>query len=219
MANRRMFAKSLVQSSKFLRMPVSSRLLYYDIGMNADDDGYCEWYPVLQMSGAKEQDLQVLQANGFIKIFDNDVLIVINWKENNLIKNDRYTPSKYLIKLPWNQLGTQTEPQYSIGKDSIGKDISTEINSEVRVFSLKEEIKKLEDNARRDLNVIALFLEKRTPDIKTYEQFKVVLKRHLRPAKDLVPFSNEQILKACNTAEREYPNKWTIETLVKLVTK
>ena len=39
MAERRMFSKSVIGSARFLRMPASSRLLYYDLGMQADDDG------------------------------------------------------------------------------------------------------------------------------------------------------------------------------------
>lgn len=92
-----MFSKTIVQSSKFLRMPDTSRLLYYDLGMACDDDGFCEWFPVLQMTGAKEQDLQVIQANGFAKILDNEVVLVTDWKENNQIRLDRYQPSKHLV--------------------------------------------------------------------------------------------------------------------------
>lgn len=42
MAERRMFAKSVINSARFLTMPPSSRLLYYDLGMAADDDGVVE---------------------------------------------------------------------------------------------------------------------------------------------------------------------------------
>ena len=96
MAQRRMFNKSITNSSKFLKMPMSSRLLYYDLGMNADDDGYVEHFMVLRMTGATQQDLGVLEANGLIKIFDENVLWIKDWKENNYIQKDRYQPSKYL---------------------------------------------------------------------------------------------------------------------------
>lgn len=117
-----MFSKGVVQSSKFLRMPATSRLLYYDFGMAADDDGFCEWFTVLQMSGAKEQDMQVLEANGLVKVFDKDVLVVTDWKENNLIKSDRYTPSKYLSTYSGFQVGTQVEPQVRLGEYRVVKD-------------------------------------------------------------------------------------------------
>ena len=96
MAQRRMFNKSITNSSKFLKMPMSSRLLYYDLGMNADDDGYVEHFMVLRMTGATQQDLGVLEVNGLVKVFDENVLWIRDWKENNYIQKDRYTPSKYL---------------------------------------------------------------------------------------------------------------------------
>ena len=96
MAQRRMFNKSITNSSKFLKMPMSSRLLYYDLGMNADDDGFVEHFMVLRMTGASQQDLGVLELNGLVKVFDDNVLWIKDWKENNYIQKDRYTPSKYL---------------------------------------------------------------------------------------------------------------------------
>lgn len=86
-------------------------------------------------------------------------------------------------------------------------------------FNLKNEIKKLEENKRRDLNIIAFYLERRKPDIQNKAQLQVVLRRHLKPARDLKPFTDEQILKACKLAEKEYPKFWTLETLVKILTK
>jgi len=129
-----MFSKTIVQSSRFLRMPASSRLLYYDLGMAADDDGYCEWYPVLQMTSSKEQDMQVLQANKLVIIYDTEVLLIKDWNENNQIRLDRYQKSKFKDKYGsierlnsgkpnGNQMATNGIP--SIGKVSIGKDTDT----------------------------------------------------------------------------------------------
>ncbi len=60
MAERRMFAKSVIGSARFLRMPPTSRLLYYDLGMQADDDGIVETFSVMRTTGATEDDLRVL---------------------------------------------------------------------------------------------------------------------------------------------------------------
>ena len=38
MAERRMFAKTIVLSDAFLDMPMSARCLYFTLGMLADDD-------------------------------------------------------------------------------------------------------------------------------------------------------------------------------------
>jgi hypothetical protein len=99
-------------------MPMSSRLLYYDLGMNADDDGFVEHFMVLRMTGATQQDLGVLEANGLVKIFDDNVLWIKDWKENNYIQKDRYQPSKYLQMY---NLDTICIQNVYTGKDSIGK--------------------------------------------------------------------------------------------------
>lgn len=85
-------------------------------------------------------------------------------------------------------------------------------------FTLKEEIKKMEENQRRDLNIIALYFEEKKPDINTKEQLSVAIKRHLRAAKDLIPFTDSQILVAVKKA-RAMRVEWTLETLVKILTK
>ena len=81
MATRRMFSKTITSSSSFLMMPPTSRLLYFDLGMNADDDGFCEHFVIMKMTDAKPDDLKVLQAKGFVRVFDDKVLIIREWKE------------------------------------------------------------------------------------------------------------------------------------------
>lgn len=122
-----------------------------------------------------------------------------------------------------------------LGKVSIGKDSNIyNINnnsiciddnnidivaSQSDAFSIKEEIKKLEDSDRRELNVIALYLEHRKPDIQTRGQFQVILKRHLKPAMSLREFNDNQIMDALDLAKKEYPKIYTLETLIKILSK
>lgn len=128
MAQRRMFSKSITNSSQFLMMPVSSQNLYFHLGMNADDDGFCEHFALMRMTDSKPDDLKILNAKGFVTVFDDKVLIITDWKENNYLRSDRYTPSKYLDiykdeieRLPFgipkvDKLATQVR----LGKDRIG---------------------------------------------------------------------------------------------------
>ena len=119
MAARRMFAKSIVQSSKFLKMPVSSRELYFQLGMSADDDGIVEAWNVMKLTNATEDDLRVLISKGYITILNNEDLIayLIDWKRNNLIRADRKSDSIYKDLLLMitdnrydNQLTTNVQP-------------------------------------------------------------------------------------------------------------
>lgn len=133
MAERRMFAKSVIGSARFLRMPSTSRLLYYDLGMQADDDGVVEAFAVMRTTGATEDDLRVLASKGFITVLNEDLVTYItDWRRNNYVKGDRYHPSIYkdlLVQLndgtqmepDWNQLGTKVEPEVRLGKDRLGK--------------------------------------------------------------------------------------------------
>lgn len=111
MAERRMFAKSVIGSARFLRMPPTSRLLYYDLGMQADDDGVVEAFAVMRTTGATEDDLKVLATKEFITVLNEDLVThITDWRRNNLIKNDRYRPSIYNDLLVRIADGTQTEP-------------------------------------------------------------------------------------------------------------
>lgn len=115
MAERRMFSKSVIGSARFLRMPPSSRLLYYDLGMAADDDGVVEAFSVMRMTGAVEDDLKVLVSKGFITVLNEDLVAYIeDWSKNNQIRKDRYQPSIYqnlLVQIgAVNQLETVGQP-------------------------------------------------------------------------------------------------------------
>ena len=134
MAERRMFAKSIINSARFLRMPPTSRLLYYDLGMAADDDGVVEAFTVLRTTGAAEDDLRVLVSKNFVRVLNEDLVsLIVDWKSNNLIKSDRYHPSQYqalLVSISdgnepepiWNPSGSKTEPEVRLGKERIVKE-------------------------------------------------------------------------------------------------
>ena len=101
MAMRRMFSKAITQSARFLRQTPMARLLYYDLGMAADDDGAVEAFTVLRITGATEEDLYALESCGLITILNDDLVCFINdWTKNNSIQKDRYHKSVYHEILP-----------------------------------------------------------------------------------------------------------------------
>lgn len=130
MAERRMFAKSIIGSARFLRMPPTSRLLYYDLGMDADDDGCVEAFAVMRKTGAAEDDLCVLVSKGFVRVLNDDLVsLILDWKTNNYIQKDRYHPSIYAKLIDNQPLDTKCiqavsymDTEVRLGKDSIGKD-------------------------------------------------------------------------------------------------
>ena len=67
MAERRMFAKTIVLSDAFLDMPATARCLYFTLGMFADDDGFINSPKgIIRQCGASEDDLKILIAKKFI---------------------------------------------------------------------------------------------------------------------------------------------------------
>lgn len=90
MAERRMFAKTIVDSDSFLDMPMSSQCLYFHLSMRADDEGFINNPKKIQrMIGASEDDLKLLIAKSFLISFDTGVVVVKHWKIHNYIQSDR----------------------------------------------------------------------------------------------------------------------------------
>jgi len=148
MANRRMFSKRIIESARFLKMPISSQALYFHLGIEADDDGVVEAWGVLKSVGCTEDDLRVLASKGFIRVLNEDlVTYILDWNENNQIRPDRKIDSIYkdllismnpdikliekrpradrkpkVIEEMDNHGTTMGQPMDGIGKDSLGKD-------------------------------------------------------------------------------------------------
>jgi len=139
MAERRMFAKTIIDSDAFIDMPVTARLLYYDLGMRADDDGFVNSpKKIMRMVGASQDDLAILISKKFIIPFDSGVVVIKHWRIHNYIQKDRYKPTKYteekaMLTVKENdgysldtkciQSGTDLDTQVRLGKVRKGKNI------------------------------------------------------------------------------------------------
>ena len=96
MAERRMFAKTIIDSDAFLDMPLSAQSLYFHLSMRADDDGFLNNAKKIQrMIGSADDDLKLLLAKNFIIPFESGVVVIKHWKIHNYIRNDRYKPTVY----------------------------------------------------------------------------------------------------------------------------
>lgn len=139
MAERRMFAKTIIDSDAFLDMPTSARLLYYDLGMRADDDGFVNSpKKIIRMTGASDDDLSVLIAKKFIIPFENGIVVIKHWRIHNYIRKDTYNETAYkeekamlildenksykLVESKRIQSVDEPSTQVRLGKVSIGKD-------------------------------------------------------------------------------------------------
>lgn len=95
MAQRRMFHKDVVESDRFLDLPPGTQLLYFHLGMQADDDGF--------INGPKQicrklkrpfKDLQLLIERGFLLNFDG-IVVIKHFRVANNLKSDRIRPFVY----------------------------------------------------------------------------------------------------------------------------
>lgn len=136
MAERRMFAKSIVLSDAFLDMPLSARCLYFTLGMLADDDGFVgSPKAIMRQCGASQDDMAILLQKRYVLGFESGVIVIKHWRINNYLRNDRYQSTTYLeekdtLALDAKNAYTERSKEFgiptigipSIDKDSIDKD-------------------------------------------------------------------------------------------------
>ena len=96
MANRRMFSLDVIDTDNFLDMPLSAQGLYFHLGMRADDDGFIASPKKITKSvNASNDDLKLLIAKGYLLPFENGVVVIRHWQQNNYVRGDRYKSTIY----------------------------------------------------------------------------------------------------------------------------
>lgn len=141
MAERRMFAKTIIDSDAFLDMPLSSQALYFHLSMRADDDGFLNNAKKIQRTiGSADDDLKILFAKNFIIPFESGVCVIKHWMIHNMIQKDRYKPTMYgeekeKLSIKNNKSytmltecihdGNSLEAQVRLGKSSLVEDSKT----------------------------------------------------------------------------------------------
>lgn len=187
MAERRMFAKTIIDSDAFLDMPLSSQALYFHLSMRADDDGFINNAKKIQRTlGCADDDMKLLLAKNFIIPFETGVCVIKHWKIHNLIQKDRYKPTVYVehkdkLSLKNNNVYTldtqciqdvsSLEPQVSIGKEREDNSLEGFIDF-YKAYPKKKspaDAEKAWKSMKPDLNAVLAALEWQT---KTHEWTK-----------------------------------------------
>lgn len=226
-----MFSKTIVDSDDFLDMPVSARLLYYDLGMRADDDGFVNPKRVIRLTGSADDDLKILLAKKYVLYFEDKILVIRDWKVNNFIRPDRYTPTIYKEYLK--KLEVIDTKQYRLpsgipddipkgdrGKDRLGKDRKgkvTIVGKADEEFNLLEENKKLLSDPKRHIQIIGIWLKAKGPKIENKKQLQSFIKRNLRSAQLLEGYKNNRIIEVIQYLKENADFKFTLETVSKFV--
>ena len=154
MAERRMFAKTIIDSDAFLDMPLSTQALYFHLCMRADDEGFVNNpKKIMRMIGASEDDAKVLIGKKFIIPFDSGVIVIKHWRIHNYIRADRLKSTNYeeeramldvkdngsytLCQSSDSQMSVTCPSNVSIGKDRLGKD-SIDKNNKREIYKEKK---------------------------------------------------------------------------------
>jgi hypothetical protein len=96
---RRMFSDEITGTDAFLDMPSGSQLLYFHLGMQADDDGFISSPKmVMRVIGSSDDELKLLFLKKFLLPFESGVCVVKHWRINNQIRKDRYRETKYTVE-------------------------------------------------------------------------------------------------------------------------
>ena len=110
MAERRMFAKTIIDSDCFLDMPLSAQALYFHLSMRADDDGFVNNPKRIQrMIGASDDDCRLLIAKQYVLTFESGLIVIRHWKVHNYIQKDRYTATTFTAEKSTLQLTENNE--------------------------------------------------------------------------------------------------------------
>lgn len=169
MAERRMFAKTIIDSDAFLDMPTSTQNLYFHLGMRADDDGFVNNPKKIQrMIGASDDDLKLLIAKKFVIPFESGVCVIKHWKIHNYIQKDRYKETVYQDEK--NLITTKENGAYtlsSVVSDTECIHDASNLDTQVRLGKVSLE---LGENRKGDIQQPPPDLEKR--EAIPYEKIK-----------------------------------------------
>ena len=146
MANRRMFSLDVIDTDKFMDMPLSAQALYFHLGLRADDDGFvASPKKIMKIVDCKQDDMKVLIAKGYVIPFESGLIVIRHWKMHNYIQTDRYRKTKHVVERERLELVNNvykldtesvqdvlgTEAQYSLAKDIIRDRAHIELNNTI----------------------------------------------------------------------------------------
>ena len=172
MAKRRMFSLDICDTDKFLDMPSSSQALYFHLGLRADDDGFVSSpVKITTLAGCSKDDLNILVTKGYIIPFQSGVCVIADWRINNYLRADRYSPTIYTEE---KALLCSENPRYSMGTGLGIPDGIPEVNHrypQVRIGEVSVE--------KSNLNICAAEPHKRKDDsLKTRQDKTQTAKAH-----------------------------------------
>lgn len=130
MREKRVFSNQIVGSDAFMGLPAAAQALYFQICMNADDDGFIgAASKIISSMGLSRKDLNLLSDKGFVILFDSGLCVIRHWRLNNTIRKDRYRPT--IFDEEFSMLEIRKNGAYSLLVDQIATEMQPESNLNV----------------------------------------------------------------------------------------
>lgn len=84
MIKRRMISLDIIKSDNYQEMPMSSKYLYTELLVRADDVGIIDdAYAIMRLLGTSSDDIKLLIAKGYLILVDRGVYVVSDWPVHN----------------------------------------------------------------------------------------------------------------------------------------
>jgi len=96
MAQKRMFDRAILDTDRFMDLSMSSKALYFLLGMEADDEGFVSPKKVMRIHGGNDDDIKILIAKNFVIPFNSGVVVITDWRKNNWLDARRIRPTEYV---------------------------------------------------------------------------------------------------------------------------
>lgn len=140
MREKRVFSNKIVGSDVFMGLPAAVQALYFQLSMNADDDGFIgASSKVINSMGLSRKDLKLLSDKGFVILFDSGVCAIRHWRLNNAIRKDRYKPT--IFDEEFSMLEIRKNGAYSLAVSQIATELQPNCN-QVATNNIKAPIRR-----------------------------------------------------------------------------
>ena len=144
MAEKRMFAKTIIDSDAFLDMPLSTQALYFHLAMRADDEGFINNPKKIQRTvGSTDDDLKLLMLKNFIIPFESGIVVIKHWKIHNYIRKDRLQPTAYQEEK--GQLSIKKNGAYTLCQADVSQ-LSVNCQADVSIDKIRLDKIRLEES-------------------------------------------------------------------------
>ena len=199
MAERRMFAKTIIDSDAFLDMPQSSQLLYFHLSMRADDDGFLNNpKSIMRNVGCKDDDINLLILKKFLIPFASGVVVIKHWKIHNYIRNDRYKETKY--KEEKNTLCLDENNAYTQSNNMLGIPNDNQMDTQDRLGKVR--LGKVKDKESKSSSFDSLLSEIADDELRNLYYEYIAMRKAIKS-----PITTERALKMLiNKVDELEPN-------------